>query len=69
MMKTMTRINIKVLWISLPFFLFLLFLNPCPVLAEFNYEKIMDNGDDANRMVWIIMGDGYTSSGCRSCYK
>ena len=61
MMKTRTRINIKVLWISLPFFLFIIFLNPCPVLAEFNYEKVMDNGDDANRMVWIIMGDGYTS--------
>ena len=61
MTKTRTRINIKVFWISLRFFLFLLFLNPCPVLAEFNYEKIMDNGDDANRMVWIIMGDGYTS--------
>jgi hypothetical protein len=61
MMKTRTRINIRVLWISLPFFLFLLFLNPCPVLAEFNFEKIKDNGDDANRMVWIIMGDGYRS--------
>jgi len=29
--------------------------------AQYTIEKIEDNGHDANRLVWVIMGDGYTS--------
>lgn len=60
-MKTKLRKNIKALSISIVFPLFILFLNPYPIQAQFLFEKIGDNGDDANRMVWVIMGDGYTS--------
>jgi len=60
-MKTKLRKNIKALSISIAFPLFILLLNPYPIQAQFLFEKIGDNGDDANRMVWVIMGDGYTS--------
>jgi len=38
-----------------------LVLTPYPSLAQFLVEKIQNNGNDDNRMVWVIMGDGYTS--------
>lgn len=60
-MKTKLRKNIKGLYFSGLVFLLVLFLNPCLILAQFMAEKIKDHGDDSNRMVWVIMGDGYTS--------
>jgi hypothetical protein len=60
-MKTKLIKNIKALSIGIVFPLFILLLNPYPIQAQFLFEKIEDNGDDANRMVWVIMGDGYTS--------
>ncbi|KPJ56622.1 MAG: hypothetical protein AMJ42_05125 [Deltaproteobacteria bacterium DG_8] len=47
--------------LSLLIILIVLLLTPCPILAQFVVEKIEDHGSDANRMVWVIMGDGYTS--------
>ena len=38
-----------------------LVLTPYLSLAQFLVEKIQNNGNDDNRMVWVIMGDGYTS--------
>lgn len=60
-MKKKPRKKTKVLCLSLLIILSFLFLNPYPILAQFLVEKIEDHGNDANRMVWIIMGDGYTS--------
>jgi hypothetical protein len=56
--------TIKYLSISLYLVLVCLFLLlVCSGLSEAQYtiEKIEDNGNDANRLVWVIMGDGYTS--------
>ena len=41
--------------------LFVLLANPYIILADFLVEKIEDHGNDSNRMVLVIMGDGYTS--------
>ena len=60
-MNTKLRKNIKSLSIIIIFTLFILLLNPYPLQAQFLFEKIEDNGGDSNRMVWVIMGDGYTS--------
>src|ERR1035437_3176327 len=30
--------------------------------AAFPVTKILDNGPDAKRLIWVIMGDGYTSA-------
>ncbi|UCE74877.1 MAG: carboxypeptidase regulatory-like domain-containing protein [Methanomassiliicoccales archaeon] len=60
-MKIKPRKKMKGLCLSLLIIFSILFLLPCPILAQFFVEKIEDNGDDANRMVWVIMGDGYTS--------
>ena len=55
------HINIKIPYIHLAIFLFGVFLCPCPVPAQYMVERIQNNGNDDNRMVWVIMGDGYTS--------
>ena len=60
-MKTRQQKSMKKLCLSLLSILIILFLNPYPILAQFLVEKIEDHGNDANRMVWVIMGDGYTS--------
>ena len=60
-MKTRPQRIMKGLCLSLLSILIILFLNPYPILARFLVEKIEDHGNDANRMVWVIMGDGYTS--------
>ncbi|MEE8380449.1 MAG: M64 family metallopeptidase [Thermodesulfobacteriota bacterium] len=41
--------------------LFVLLSSPYIILADFLVEKIEDHGNDSNRMVLVIMGDGYTS--------
>jgi len=58
-MKTKLRKNIKFLSIIIILPLIILLLNPYPLQAQSLFEKIEDNGDDSNRMVWVIMGDGY----------
>ena len=60
-MKRKLQNNINRLCFSLLSILFVLFSNPYHVLADFHVEKIEDHGSDANRMVLVIMGDGYTS--------
>lgn len=60
-MKTRAKENMKGLYLNLLSILIILFLSPCPIMAQFLIEKIEDHGNDANRMVWVIMGDGYTS--------
>lgn len=60
-MKKKLHENVKGLYLTLLSFLFLFFFNPCSILAQFSFEKIEDHGNDENRMVWVIMGDGYTS--------
>ena len=61
LMKTKPQKSMKGLCISLLSILIILFLTPSPILARFLVKKIEDHGNDANRMVWVIMGDGYTS--------
>lgn len=41
--------------------LFLLLVCSGSSEAQYTIEKIEDNGQDTNRLVWVIMGDGYTS--------
>ena len=60
-MKRKLQNNINRLYFSLFIVLFVIFSNPYHVLADFHVEKIEDHGSDANRMVLVIMGDGYTS--------
>ena len=60
-MKRKIQYNTTRLYFSLLIILFVLFFNPYHVLADFNVEKIEDHGSDENRMVLVIMGDGYTS--------
>lgn len=57
------KANIKIICLctGILLALFILLVNPYPLQAELFFEKIEDSGDDANRMVWVIMGDGYTS--------
>ena len=42
-------------------YLFLLLVCSGSSEAQYEIEKIEDNGHDTNRLVWVIMGDGYTS--------
>ena len=45
------------------FIFFLLYIvAPSQVLSQFRTHKIIDNGSDFNKLVWVIMGDGYTES-------
>lgn len=51
----------KRFYFSLFITLFVLLSNSYIILADFLVEKIEDHGNDSNRMVLVIMGDGYTS--------
>ncbi len=35
---------------------------PSQVHSHYKTYKIIDNGEDENKLVWVIMGDGYTKS-------
>lgn len=41
-------------------FFFVFLIAPPHVFSQFNAYKIIDNGSDKNKLVWVIMGDGYT---------
>ena len=60
-MKVKIKIHIKRLYIIIALLLWGTGWYPSSLLAQYMAEKIQDQGDDANRMVWVIMGDGYTS--------
>ncbi len=48
--------------IKFPYYLaIVILLFACPLHASYVVEKIYDHGSDNNRLVWVIMGDGYTS--------
>jgi hypothetical protein len=61
LMKTRKQDTTKLIFFTLSVFLFALLFSAISVSAQYTKEKILNNGNDNNRMVWVIMGDGYTS--------